>query len=58
MAAMAGTDVMAQLAYQQRIRAYHRALREFYYGYLFNDKPFGAAGLALAPRWSQRSAPP
>lgn len=51
MAAMACTDVAAQLAYQQRIRAYHRELREFYYAYLFNDKPFGAADLALAPRW-------
>jgi ABC-2 type transport system permease protein len=51
MAAMAGTDVTAQLAYQQRIRAYHRELREFYYDYLFNDKPFGAADLALVPRW-------
>ncbi len=51
MAAMAGTDVRAQLAYQQRIRAYHRQLREFYYGYLFNNKPFGAADLALVPRW-------
>lgn len=53
MAAMAGTDVTAQLAYQQRIRAYHRTLREFYYDYLFNDKPFGAADLALVPRWHQ-----
>ncbi len=51
MAAMAGTDVTAQLAYQQRIRAYHRELREFYYDYLFNDKPFGADDLALVPRW-------
>ncbi len=51
MAAMAGTDVTAQLAYQQRIRTYHRRLREFYYGYLFNSKAFGAADLALVPRW-------
>lgn len=53
MAMMAGTDVMAGLTYQQRIRAYHRALREFYYDYLFNDRPFSAADLARAPRWSQ-----
>ena len=40
MAAMAGTDVTAQLAYQQRIRAYHTRLRGFYYGFLFGEARF------------------
>ncbi|GGI68096.1 ABC transporter permease [Polymorphobacter multimanifer] len=52
MAAVAKTDVTAQLAYQQRIRAYHQRLREFYYAYLFDEKPFGAADLPLVPRYS------
>lgn len=46
---LAATDLQAQLAYQDRVRAYHRRLREFYYGYLFRDRPFGAADFARAP---------
>lgn len=38
---LADTDLTAQLAYQDRIRDFHRRLREFYYGYLFTDRPFG-----------------
>lgn len=37
---MAGTDMQAHLAYQDRIRRYHERLRQFFYGYLFTDKPF------------------
>lgn len=48
---LAGTDVAAQLAYQDRIRRYHRRLREFYYGYLFDDRPFGPDDFARAPRF-------
>jgi ABC-2 type transport system permease protein len=48
---VARTDLQAQLAYQDRIRAYHRRLREFYYGYLFRDRPFGKADFARAPRF-------
>jgi ABC-2 type transport system permease protein len=51
MSAMAGTDVAAQLDYQMRIRAYHRRLREFYYDYLFSEKPFGPEELARVPRY-------
>lgn len=51
MSALAGTDVTAQLAYQMRIRAYHTRLREFYYAYLFSDKPFGISDLAKVPRF-------
>ncbi|WP_327785560.1 DUF3526 domain-containing protein [Sphingomonas changnyeongensis] len=48
---VAGTGVAGQLAYQDRVRAYHRRLREFYYPYLFSDRPFGPADFARAPRF-------
>lgn len=48
---LAQTDLAAQLAYQDRIRAYHARLREFYYGYLFTDRPFGRGDFAAAPRF-------
>jgi len=38
---LAATDLPAQLAYQQRISSFHETLRNFYYGYLFTDQPFG-----------------
>lgn len=37
---MAGTDMQAHLAYRDRIRGYHERLRQFFYSYLFTDKPF------------------
>jgi len=48
---LARTDLEAQLAFQDRVRAYHRRLRDFYYGYLFYDRPFGTADFARAPRF-------
>lgn len=51
MTRLAQTDLAAQLAYQDRIRAYHARLREFYYGYLFTDRPFGRGDFAAAPRF-------
>lgn len=48
---LARTDLTAQLAYRDRIRAFHRQLREFYYDYLFYDRPFGKADFAKAPRF-------
>lgn len=51
MSALANTDVTAQLGYQMRIRAYHTRLREFYYDYLFSEKPFSPADLARVPRF-------
>lgn len=46
---LAETDLKAQMAYQDRVRAYHQRLREFYYGYLFRDRPFTKADFARAP---------
>lgn len=51
MSALARTDITAQLDYQMRIRAYHMQLREFYYDYLFSEKPFGINDLAKVPRF-------
>lgn len=53
MTQMARTDLQAQLAYQDRVRAHHRRLREFYYGYLFRDRPFGAPDFDKAPRFEE-----
>lgn len=46
---VADTDLQAQLAYQDRIAAFHRQIRNFYYPYLFNDRAFGTAGFAKRP---------
>ncbi|GAA0740064.1 DUF3526 domain-containing protein [Sphingomonas sp. ABOLD] len=49
---LADTDLAAQLAYQDRIRAFHARLRAFYYDYLFHDRPFGKADFDRAPRFA------
>ena len=51
LARLAGTDVDAQLAYQQRIRDYHRRLRHYFYDYLFADRRFDADDYAAIPRY-------
>ncbi len=51
---LADTDVRAQLAYQDRVRAFHARLRNFYYGYLFRDRPFGRADFGRAPSFTAR----
>ena len=48
---MARTDLSAQLRYQDRIRVFHRRLRTFYYGYLFEDRPFSRGDFGRAPRF-------
>jgi ABC-2 type transport system permease protein len=52
---MAATDLTSQLAYQDRVRAFHQALRQFYYPYIFDGEPFSNADFASAPRWPGRS---
>lgn len=49
---MARTDLAAQFAYRDHIRDYHRRLREFYYHYMFRDRPFGKADFDRAPRFA------
>lgn len=53
---LANTDLAGQLAYQDRVRAYHRQLRQFYYRYLFNDVPFGAPDFEKVPRFKSTIA--
>jgi ABC-2 type transport system permease protein len=48
---LASTDLSGQLAYQDRVREFHKRLRTFYYGYLFRDRPFGKADFAAAPKF-------
>jgi ABC-2 type transport system permease protein len=50
---LAETDLTAQLAYQDRIRAFHERLRRFYYPYIFNEAPFLKDDFAKAPRWGE-----
>jgi len=50
---LADTDLQAQLAYQDRIAAFHARLRKFYYPYVFNDRPFGPADFAVLPAWQR-----
>lgn len=49
--ALAGTDLHAALAYEARVRAFHAALRDFYYPRLFRDEPFDANALQALPRY-------
>ncbi len=48
---LANSDLRAQLAYQDRIRAFHARLRRFYYGYLFTDRPFAREDFDRAPQF-------
>ncbi|MGE7204984.1 DUF3526 domain-containing protein [Sphingomonas sp. NPDC019816] len=52
---LARTDLTAQLAYQDRIRAFHARLRDFFYGYVFYDRPFGRADFGRVPRFDDRA---
>jgi ABC-2 type transport system permease protein len=48
---LAQTDVSAQLAYQDRVRAFHERLRRYYYPYLFDVKSFDATAFDAAPEF-------
>lgn len=48
---IARTDMAAQAAYQDRIRAYHNQLRTYYYPFLFAGKPFTPADFDAAPEF-------
>jgi ABC-2 type transport system permease protein len=53
--ALAGTDVRSSLAYEARVRAFHAALRGFYYPKLFLDEAFEPGALAHMPRFSAQA---
>lgn len=48
---LAHTDVRSSLAYEARVRAFHAALRQFYYPRLFRDEAFDPAALDDLPRF-------
>lgn len=48
---LAGTDLRASLAYEARVRAFHAALRTFYYPRLFRDERFEPAALESLPEF-------
>lgn len=48
---LANSDITAQLAYQERVRAFHKRLRSFYYPYLFKGIPFTPTDFDKAPQF-------
>jgi len=46
---LADSDLRAQLAYQERIAAFHTALRRFFYPYFFKEQKFGKEDFARMP---------
>lgn len=52
--ALARTDLRASLAYEARVRAFHAALRAYYYPKLFRAEPFDPAALATMPSFAPR----
>ncbi len=54
--ALAGTDLPAHLAYEARVRAFHAALREFFYPRLFRNEPFDPAALQSLPEFPAAAA--
>lgn len=55
---LADTDLRAQLAYQDRVTAFHDRLRAFYYPYVFNDVRFSKDDVARLPRFDERPGTP
>lgn len=51
---LADTDLAAQLAYQDSIAAFHARLRNFFYPYLFNDRPFTRTDFDRLPTYKVR----
>lgn len=49
MEAWARTDMYAHLAWLGEVRGFHARLRDYYYQFLFNDRPFAARDYTSAP---------
>ncbi|MEM0985563.1 MAG: DUF3526 domain-containing protein [Pseudomonadota bacterium] len=52
---VAGTDARAAAAYEARVRAYHAALRDYYYSNLFPEHPFTSEAIAKRPDFQATS---
>lgn len=55
---LAHTDLRASLAYEARVRAFHAALRGYYYPKLFLNPPFEPAALEALPRFETDASEP
>ena len=51
MQALADTNVAATLTYEQRVRAFHKALREYYYPRLFRGEPVSTVSIEQRPQF-------
>jgi ABC-2 type transport system permease protein len=51
---LADTDLAAQLAYQDSIAVFHERLRNVFYPYLFDDRPFTRADFDRLPAYAAR----
>jgi len=47
---IAGTELKQQLEFVARTKAYHNRLKEFYYPFLYNEKPFTHADFSKEPQ--------
>lgn len=52
---IADSDLPAHLAYQDSVTRFHRRLQDFYYPYLFNQRPFPRADFDRLPIYTPRS---
>lgn len=52
---IAGTDLLAQLAYQDAVAAFHTRLRQQLYPYLFQERRFEAEDFSRLPRFEPRA---
>ncbi|WP_448245454.1 DUF3526 domain-containing protein [Thalassotalea agariperforans] len=57
MSSIAETDTHAAMRYEQNIRDYHYALRQFYYPLLFGKRAFNAENMSELPQFSQWHEP-
>ncbi|KWV92045.1 DUF3526 domain-containing protein [Erythrobacter sp. YT30] len=52
---LAGTDARSMIAYEDRVRDYHRELRAFYYPLMFPEEPFDEELLSGLPAFTPTS---
>jgi ABC-2 type transport system permease protein len=55
---LADTDVAASLQFEARIRDFHARLREFWYPWLFDERPFAREALRGLPAFEPRDSLP
>lgn len=53
---IADSDLPAHLAYQDSVAAFHRRLQDFYYPYLFLERPFQRGDFEKLPTYEPRTA--